>query len=459
MPSAVPYQQGIIGLYNNSLENPGVYISWDPNINYSTTQSLIFKGVDNSGYRFPLIVSSFSTSGVQQRLSRPIAIGAGVTYNYLLTQTNFIVYQKQQERFNTIFGTSLITGVFPAYLPNTFATYGYGNTEYLFLGYDQAGEANVYSYSNSSVAYQGTISYDDVTGLNVGIYTGSYFGIDDYNFYLTYGSGVYACGYTDDFNLDTGNRAQIINTSNGVVSGATLIGIACYDSSKIACYDNFNNVYEWAYDGDISLGNNSSQWTNNYVMAQQQDAVWSNIIYNHFGIIVATDTYNNNVSVIASANLTVNTDTYGFNGVGYQIVSQSQTSTISGQVTNRVGTQGVSYQQFDNPIGVAEDNQFNIMVIDYNNRITYIPTALNYLASVQAPLNEYIDGQGNPADVYYIVQTNLDYSSVVPIPPTIGDELLIKSSVLYELNALLRVPVYDEEPLFGYNRLSAQLAA
>jgi len=74
MPSAVPYQQGIIGLYNNSLENPGVYISWDPNINYSTTQSLIFKGVDNSGYRFPLIVSSFSTSGVQQRLSRPIAI-------------------------------------------------------------------------------------------------------------------------------------------------------------------------------------------------------------------------------------------------------------------------------------------------------------------------------------------------------------------------------------------------
>lgn len=458
MPSAVPYQQGIIGLYNNSLENPGVYISWDPNINYSTTQSLIFKGVDNSGYRFPLIVSSFSTSGVQQRLSRPIAIGAGVTYNYLLTQTNFIVYQKQQERFNTIFGTSLITGVFPAYLPNTFATYGYGNTEYLFLGYDQAGEANVYSYSNSSVAYQGTISYDDVTGLNVGIYTGSYFAIDDYNFYLTYGSGVYSCGYTGDFNLDTGNRAQIINTSNGVVSGATLIGIACYDSSKIACYDNFNNVYEWAYDGDISLGNNSSQWTNNYVMAQQQDAVWSNIIYNHFGIIVATDTYNNNVSVIASANLTVNTDTYGFNGVGYQIVSQSQTSTISGQVTNRVGTQGVSYQQFDNPIGVAEDNQFNIMVIDYNNRITYIPTALNYLASVQAPLNEYIDGQGNPADVYYIVQTNLDYSSVVPIPPTIGDELLIKSSVLYELNALLRVPVYDEEPLFGYNRLSAQLA-
>jgi len=458
MPSAVPNQQGIIGLYNNSLENPGVYISWDPNINYASTQSLIFKGVDNSGYRFPLIVSTYNNSGTNTKLTRPVAIGAGLTYNYLITQDKFIIYQKQQENFNTIFSTSVITGVFPAYLPNSFKTYGIGNTEYLLFGYDQAGYANVYTYQSSTVNYLGVISYDDVTNTNIGIYTNSYFAVDDNNFYLTYGEQVYACGYTGDFNLDLSNRAPVINTSNGVVAGATLIGIACYDSSKIACYDNFNNVYEWVYDGDISLGNNSSQWSINYTMAQQQDAVWSNIIYNHFGIIVATDTYNSNVSVIASANVTVNTDTYGFNGVGFQIVSQTSSTTTSGQVTNRVGSQGVSYQQFDTPIGVAEDNQFNIMVIDYNNRITYIPTALNYLASVQAPLNEFIDGQGNPADVYYIVQTNLDYSSVIPIPPTIGEELLLKSSVLYELNALLRVPVYDEEPLFGYNRVSAQLA-
>ena len=458
MPSAVPYQQGIIGLYNNSQENPGVYVSWDPNINYATTQSLIFKGVDNSGYRFPLIVSTYSNSGTTTKLTRPVAIGAGITYNYLVTQDKLVIYRKQQENFNTVFSTSVITGSFPAFLPNLIKTYGIGSTEYLLFGYDQAGYANIYSYQSSSVNYQGTIPYDAVTGLNVGTYPNSYFAADDNNFYITYGGGVYACGYTGNFTLNTSNRAQIINTNNGVVSGATLVGIACYDSSKIACYDSFNNVYEWAYSGDISLGNNSSQWTNNYTMAQQQDAVWSNIIYNHFGVIVATDTYNSNVSVIASANLTVNTDTYGFNGVGYQIVSQSQSSSISGQVTNRVGSQGVSYQQFDTPIGVAEDNQYNIMVVDYNNRITYIPTALNYLASVQAPLNEYIDGQGNPADVYYIVQTNVDYSSIVPIPPTIGDELLLKSSVLYELNALLRVPIYDEEPLFGYNRVSAQLA-
>jgi len=458
MPSAVPYQQGIIGLYNNSSENPGVYISWDPNINYASTQSLIFKGIDNSGYRFPLIISTYNNSGTSTKLTRPVAIGAGLTYNYLITQDKLIVYQKQQETFNTSFSTSITSTVFPAYLPNTLKTYGIGSTEYLLFGYDQAGLARIYSYQSSTLNYYKTINYNDITGLNIGIYTNSFIAVDDNNFYLTYSSSVYGCGYTGTFNLNTLDRAQVINTNNGVTGGATLIGIACYDSSKIACYDNLNNVYEWAYNGDISLGNNSSQWSLNYSIAQQQDAVWSNIIYNHFGIIVATDTYNSNVSVIASANVTVNTDTYGFNGVGYQIVSQTSSTTTSGQVTNRVGSQGVSYQQFDTPIGVAEDNQFNIMVIDYNNRITYIPTALNYLASVQAPLNEFIDTQGNPADVYYIVQTNLDYSSVIPIPPTIGDELLLKSSVLYELNALLRVPVYDEEPLFGYNRVSAQLA-
>jgi hypothetical protein len=458
MPSAVPYQQGLIGLYNNSHGNPGVYVSWDPNINYATTQSLIFKGIDNSGYRFPLVVSSLSTSGTTQRLTRPVAIGAGSTYNYLMTQSQFVVYRKQQENFNTIFSTNSTGGTLPAFLPNTLKVYGIGSTEYLLLGYDQANQARIYNYGVSTLNYVKTINYNDITGLSVGIYTNSYIEVDDNNVYLTYGGGVYGCGYTGNFILNTSNRGQIINTTNGVEGGATLIGIACYDSSKIAAYDNLNNVYEWAYDGDISLGNNSSQWSNNYVMAPTQDSVWSNIIYNHFGIIVATDTYNSNVSVIASANLTVNTDTYGFNGVGYQIVSTDQSSSISGQVTNRVGSQGVGYQQFDTPIGVAEDNEFNIMVIDRNNRITYIPTALTFLASVQAPLNEYIDGQGNPADVYYIVQTNLDYSSVIPIPPTIGDELLLKSSVLYELNALLRVPIYDEEPLFGYNRTSAQLA-
>jgi hypothetical protein len=457
MPSAVPFQQGLIGQYNNSLENPGVYVSWDPNINFASTQSLVFKGLDNSGYRFPLIVSTFTNNNTATKLSQPITIGAGVTYNYLVTDTNFIIYQKQAQNFNTIFSTSIINGVFPAYTPNSIKTYGYGNTEYIFVGYEQ-GFANLYSYQSSNFTYNGTITYDDVTNLNVGIYTNSYFGIDNNNFYLTYNDAVYACGYTGDFNLDLTNRAQIINPSNGIVTGNTVIGISCFDSSKIGLYDNQNNIYEFIYSGDLSLGNNTSQWTNNYTMNPPANNVWSSLIYNHFGVIVATDTYNNNVNVITSSQLTVKTDNYGFNGVAYQVESQTQTTSISGYIVNKVGSLGVMYQQFDTPIGLAEDREFNMMVIDYNNRITYIPTALTFLASVQAPLNEYIDITGNPADTYYVVQSNIDYTSIMPIPPFVGDELLLKSSVLYELNALLRVPVYDEEPLFGYARLSCQLA-
>ena len=458
MPSAVPFQQGLIGQYNNSTSNPGIYVSWDPNVNVPSTQSLIFRGLNYSNYRFPLIVTTYTNNSSQTKLSKPIAVGSGVTYNYLVTDSKFIVYQKQQEVFNTIYQQNINSNPFPSALPNTFKTYGIGATEYLFFGYDESGYSNIYTYSSSNFNFLGTVSYDDVTGLSVGIYTNSYIAMDNNNFYLTYGSNVFACGYTGDFNLDTSNRASIINTTNGVVNNATLVGIACFDDAKIATYDNLNNVYEFIYSGDISLGNNSSQWTNNYVLAQQNNSVWSSLIYNHFGIIVATDTYNNNVNVIASAAETINVNTYGFNGVGYQIIAQSQETGVTGTIVNKVGNLGVGYQQFDTPIGVSEDNEFNILVADYNNRITYIPTALTYLASVQAPLNEYIDLTGSPADVYYIMQTNLDYSISTPIPPTIGDELLLKSSVLYELNALLRVPVYDEEPLFGYDRISAQLA-
>ncbi len=53
MPSAVPFQQGQIGLYNATEGNPGVYVSWDADTNFASTQSLIFRGVDNSNYRFP----------------------------------------------------------------------------------------------------------------------------------------------------------------------------------------------------------------------------------------------------------------------------------------------------------------------------------------------------------------------------------------------------------------------
>ena len=71
MPSAVPFQQGLIGQYNNSHGNPGVYVSWDPDTNFPSTQSLIFKGVANNDYRFPLIVSTYTNNSTQTTTQPP----------------------------------------------------------------------------------------------------------------------------------------------------------------------------------------------------------------------------------------------------------------------------------------------------------------------------------------------------------------------------------------------------
>ena len=156
MPSAVPFQQGLIGQYNNSTSNPGIYVSWDPNVNVPSTQSLIFRGLNYSNYRFPLIVTTYTNNSSQTKLSKPIAVGSGVTYNYLVTDSKFIVYQKQQEVFNTIYQQNINSNPFPSALPNTFKTYGIGATEYLFFGYDQSGYSNIYTYSSSNFNFLGT---------------------------------------------------------------------------------------------------------------------------------------------------------------------------------------------------------------------------------------------------------------------------------------------------------------
>lgn len=456
MPSAVPYQQGEIGLYNSTPGNPGVYVSWDADTNFASTQSLIFRGVDNSIYRFPLIVTTYTDNSVATKLDKPVGMCCNSRYTFVVTENNFIVYTKTGDTYVTSYYDTC-TSAFGGN-PNQILYYSYGGVDYLFTTFDTSGYAKFYTFTNLVLTYVGTITYDDITGLSLSAaYSGSYLSVDDNNFYLTYQGSVYACEYSTDFNLETSNRGVIIDATNGIISGRLLSFISSYDSSKIAVADNQNYIYEFDYLGDPDAGNTTAQWSLNYYLTPTTQT-WSAMIYNHFGIIVAADSTANTLNVIASASVTVNTDNYGFNGVSYSVVSTTSTTSIEGQICNTIGSEGVQYQQFNSPTCIAEDASYNILVGDANNRITYIPTALDFVASVQAPLNEYIDTTGNPAFVYYIKQTNEDFSSILSIAPMTGDELLIKSSVLYELNALLKVPVYDEEPLFGYNRTSATLA-
>lgn len=455
MPSAVPFQQGIIGAYNNST-SPGVYVSWDANSNFATTQSLVFKGLDNTNYRFPLILNKYTSSNTLYSIGVPAAIACGSYYYYVATSTTFIIYYKQGDNLATAYSIAISDQLFFG-VPDTLLVRNYNNLDYIFMPIGSTGAASVYTFDGTTFTYSRTIGYDAITGLSLATaYTGSSLTVDKSNFYLTYQGAVYACAYTTNYNLDTTNRGIIINSSNGTIYGNSLKYISNYDDAKICVTDNQNYVYEFVFEGDISAGNTSSNWRLNFSLTPTNQ-VWSSVLYNHFGIIIATDSFNHTVNVITSSTVTVNTKLYGFNGAGYSVQSTKSSTAITGIITNTVGALGVEYLQFNSPLCIAEDFEFNILIGDLNNRFTYIPTALDYVASVQAPLNELIDKNGNPADTYYIKQTNDDYSTLFSVPPITGDELLIKSSVLYELNALLRVAVYDEEPLFGHLRQTATL--
>jgi len=453
MPSAVPFQQGLIGEYNNSAHYPGVYVSWDPDTNFPSTQSLIFKGQANTDYRFPLTVSNYTNSSTQN-LGLPLALGSGTTYLYCLNQSGLIAYKKVGDTFVTQgFANNNSLG---SASPVSLKVSTIGTSEVIMVGF--ASFLTVFNFSNSTFTKNNSIHYATLTGINTTNYLDFDFNFYKDNIYYSYGSYVYAGSISMSGNnalLGSGTTGVIIDSTNGLSN--SIKKMASYDGSKVAIADSDNNISEWIYNGNLNLGNTSTQWALNYTLTPS-DQIWSALIYNHFGILVACDSYNDTVNVVASASYTVNTKTYGFNGVGYSLESTaSETSTI-GQIVNTVGSTGVNYLQFDAPNCVAEDAYFNIVVGDANNRLTYIPAALDFVASVAAPLNEFIDNSGNPADTYYVKQTNFDFSSTLSIPPFTGDELLLKSSVLYELNALLRVPVYDEEPLYGYQRTSATLA-
>ena len=456
MPSAVPFQQGLIGLYNNSQSNPGVYVAWDADTSFNSTQSVIFKGAANTDYRFPLIVNTYTNSGTQP-LNRPLALGAGNTYIYCLNSLGVIAYKKVGDIFTTVGFAS--NAFINSQTPSTIKVSTVGTSEIIVVGFTTF--FNTLTFSGSSFSVSNGLNFVNLCGLSTSNYVNSDFAFYGQNIYFSYGASIWegqiSLDGSNNVVLGTGTTGVIINSSNGLTTSA--YKIANYDSAKIAVIDSGNNISEFVYNGNFNAGSTTLDWSMNYTLTPSSSQVYSSLIYNHFGIIVANDAHNNTVNVIASANVTVNTKTYGtLDGFTYQVEATSSTNGIQGHIVNTFGSLGVNYTQFNTPISIDEDNEFNIIVGDYNNRLTYIPTALSYLANVQAPLTEYIDVTGTPADIYYIKQTTLDYTSVVSIPPISGDELLLNSSVLYEVNALLRVPVYDEEPLFGYNRTSATIA-
>ena len=448
MPSAVPYQQGLIGLYNDSQATmPGVYVSWDNTTNFNSAFSIVFRGARNAAYRFPLI---------QKNSLPPVALGAGTTYVYMIDSSNIYAYKIQGDNFIAL-NTYSLSGIDSVKRPTTLKVGNVSGSEIILLGYAQT--AGISSNNAYGLTFNGS-SFSNLTGINYssfGVSTSYYslydLAINNSKAYFSYGANIYAA--------TIGLSGTTLSLSNsGLIIGAatTVKNIATFNNLKVAYSDISNNITEYWYDGDPNLGNTQSQWTlNDSVSPTNQN--WSALIYNDFGVIIATDSVNNTVSLIAPRNITNTYNQYGTtDGVYYELQSTSSSTSQQLSIVNVIGSTGAAYLNFNSPTCVTEDPALNLIVGDLNNRLTYVNTALDFVAYVESPQNEFIDNSGTIADYYFVKQSSSDFSSVLSIPPVNAEELLVKASILFEMNSLLRVPIYDEEVLFGYNRQSATLA-
>ena len=78
--------------------------------------------------------------------------------------------------------------------------------------------------------------------------------------------------------------------------------------------------------------------------------------------------------------------------------------------------------------------------------------------TVYFPTQEYVDINGKPTSYYKIVETDIDGFSISTSGPMRGEELLLKSSLRFELEHLLNIPIYDEEVIFHRDRTRASVA-
>jgi len=448
MPSAVPYQQGLIGLYNDyQAKMPGVYVSWDSTTNFNSAFSIVFRGAQNTAYRFPLIYKNSLA---------PVALGAGNTYIYMIDASNLYAYKIQGDSF-LILNTYPLSTIDAVKRPSTLKVGKISGSEVILLGYAQT--AGISSNNAYGFTFNGTV-FSSLNGINYssfGVSTTYYstydLAVNNSKVYFSYGQNIYAASIgLSGTSLSISNAGTIIQPTNQVKN------IAVFNNLKVAFSDSNNNITEYWYEGDPGAGNTTTQWIFNDTLAATTQN-WSALIYNDFGVIIATDSVGNTVNLITPQNVTNIYNQYGTNtGVSYEL--QSTTSSTSQQlsIVNKIGSTGAAYLNFNTPTCITEDPNLNIIVGDLNNRLTYINVSLDFVAYVEAPQNELIDNAGSIADYYFVKQSSADFSSVLSLPPVNAEELLVKASILFEMNSLLRVPVYDEEPIFGYNRQSATLA-
>jgi hypothetical protein len=96
-----------------------------------------------------------------------------------------------------------------------------------------------------------------------------------------------------------------------------------------------------------------------------------------------------------------------------------------------------------------------------NTNITYevlrskqIDGNYDLVANVDWPINDYVDTKGHPSYYYKITEKdNGDFpGSPITGQPLMGEEILVLDSLLYQLNDLLNIPIYDEECTFSRDR-------
>ena len=66
------------------------------------------------------------------------------------------------------------------------------------------------------------------------------------------------------------------------------------------------------------------------------------------------------------------------------------------------------------------------------------------IETVPFPINEGWDSNGHPSTYYRIQEVDTNGTVLNTSSPFLGDELLIKSSIRYELEHLLNISIYDE---------------
>lgn len=130
-----------------------------------------------------------------------------------------------------------------------------------------------------------------------------------------------------------------------------------------------------------------------------------------------------------------------------------------------------SYSYTHSPLVYYNDNAVNSGIyiewervyttnIDSYNiyRSSYFDGEYTLIDSVSWPINEYVDPGGSPTSYYKIEEIDTNGAVAATSQPIVGDELLIKSSIRYELEHLLNIPIYDEEIIFRHGRQQGTVA-